>query len=119
MRMTKCAANKLGADHVFVPGAPLQAHSVPTMNVDANVHYASVIRQIIIVLKQIQDPADPKSRYDYTIELSLEDVAAIIEALAKVDASDAGPLKEKLANRVPALVKILACATGAIQPPSN
>jgi hypothetical protein len=59
-----------------------------------------------------------RTSHDYFIYLTLEDVSALLTLLGHArSASDATLLRDHLADHVPALVKLLACATGLVPMP--
>lgn len=59
---------------------------------------------------------DGRSHHNYSIKLTLDDVAAVIDLIGHAGAKlEAGLLRDCLKEKVPAIVKILACATG-LQP---
>ena len=59
---------------------------------------------------------DGKSHHNYTIKLTLADIAALVDLVGHAGAkTDAKLLRDSLAKNIPAIVKLLACATG-VQP---
>jgi len=73
-----------------------------------------------IVIHATWVPAGPRGRvhHNYTIKLTLEDVTALIQLLGHAgSASDATLLRDHLQEHLPALVKLLACATGLVPTP--
>jgi hypothetical protein len=61
---------------------------------------------------------DGRTHHNYQIRLSLEDVSALVTILGHAGlASDATLLRDHLGKQVPALVKLLACATGLVPTP--
>lgn len=77
-----------------------------------NVRWHRVDKVIQITAKRIRH-TDGKSHHNYTISLTLEDVAALIEILGHAaEKSDAKLLRDKLKATIPAIVKLLACAIG-------
>jgi hypothetical protein len=82
-----------------------------------NVRWDAANKQIIIDAGWIPH-TDGKTKHDYQIRLSLEDVAALVTLLGHAgSASDADKLRDLLSKNVPALVKLLACATGLVPTP--
>lgn len=80
-----------------------------------NVWWSRVEKAIYIRAESILH-TDKKTHHDYTIKLTLEDVASLIELLGHAGAkSDARHLRKQLKAKIEAIVKLLACATG-IQP---
>jgi hypothetical protein len=74
-----------------------------------------------IVISATGVPAkDGKTNHNYTIRLSLQDVSALITILGHTGtATDAEKLRDHLCKQIPALVKLLACATGIVPTPMN
>lgn len=61
---------------------------------------------------------DGRTNHNYPICLSLEDVSALVAILGHAgSASDASLLRDHLGKQVPALIKLLACATGLVPTP--
>ena len=61
---------------------------------------------------------DGRTRHTYYIRLSLDDVTALISLLGHAaSAEDATLLRDRLGKDIPALVKLLACATGIVPTP--
>jgi hypothetical protein len=61
---------------------------------------------------------DGITRHDYTVTLSLDDISSLIGLLGHAgSATDAKLLRDHLAKHVPAIVKLLACATGVAPVP--
>lgn len=62
--------------------------------------------------------SDGITTHNYTVSLTLDDVAALIEVLGHAaSATDAELLRDHLSKSVPAIVKLLACATGIAPAP--
>ena len=62
--------------------------------------------------------ADGITHHNYTVSLTLDDVSSLIGVLGHVgSATDAKLLRDHLAKHVPAIVKLLACATGVAPVP--
>lgn len=77
-----------------------------------NVNWQSLEKTISITAPWVED-ASGKSHHVYKISLTLDDVAALIELLGHAGSKkDAKLLRDKLKESVPAIVKLLACATG-------
>ncbi len=77
-----------------------------------NVQWESYSRHIVIKAGYIPHQ-DGITRHDYEIRLSLEDVAALVTILGHASsAANATQLQDLLGKNIPAIVKILACATG-------
>ena len=56
---------------------------------------------------------DGVTRYNYSIRLTLDDISSLIALLGHAGSkSDAKLLRDHLSKHVPAIVKLLACATG-------
>jgi hypothetical protein len=77
-----------------------------------NVRWDTGRKQVAIQVNWIPHD-DGKTNHTYCINLSPDDVSALLAILAHAgSASDAELLRKHLAKQVPALVKLLACATG-------
>ena len=82
-----------------------------------NVRWDATRKQIVIDTRWVKH-TDERTHHDYSIRLSLEDVSALITILGHAgSASDANLLRDHLGKQVPALVKLLACATGLVPTP--
>jgi hypothetical protein len=58
---------------------------------------------------------DERTHHHYEIRLSLEDIATLLEIVGHAGAAaDASLLRDHLKKHIPALVKLLACATGLL-----
>jgi hypothetical protein len=80
-----------------------------------NVRWNTHAKAIIINANWILS-TDGKSHHNYTIKLTLEDIAALVDLVGHAGAkTDAKLLRDSLAKNIPAIVKLLACATG-VQP---
>ncbi len=80
-----------------------------------NVRWNTHAKAILINAYWIQS-TDGKSHHNYTIKLTLDDIAALVELVGHAGAkTDAKLLRDSLAKNIPAIVKLLACATG-VQP---
>lgn len=61
--------------------------------------------------------SDGITLHNYRLTLSLADISALIEILGHIGSSgDAGLLRRHLSEKVPEIVRILACATGVSVP---
>jgi len=84
---------------------------------DNNVRWDRLSKKVVIRAPGVCH-TDGRTHHDYTIELSLDDVAALIELLGHVGAaSDAKSLRDHLGKNIRAIVKLLACATGVAPVP--
>jgi hypothetical protein len=82
-----------------------------------NVRWDAGGKEIIIGAYSVPSGTGP-TRHNYSIRLSLHDVSAIVSILGHTgSARDASLLRDHLAKHVPALVKLLACATGVVPTP--
>ena len=69
-------------------------------------------KQIIIQPRWIPH-SDGVTHHNYRIELTLEDISALIESFGHAASKrDATHLRDHLNNNIQAIVKLLACATG-------
>lgn len=79
---------------------------------DNNVSWDSTSKQLIIRPRWVPH-TDGITHHNYLIGLSLEDISSLIGLLGHAgSASDAKLLRDHLSKHVPAIVKLLACATG-------
>jgi hypothetical protein len=77
-----------------------------------NVRWDSTHKELDIHARLVQH-TDGLTHHNYTISLTLEDVSALIAVFGHAaSATDAGLLRDHLAKDIPAIVKLLACATG-------
>jgi hypothetical protein len=82
-----------------------------------NVRWDKCRKVIVIRVSRVPHP-DGRTRHDYDIRLSLEDMSVFIALLGHAgSASDASLLRDHLGEQVPALVKLLACAAGLVPTP--
>jgi hypothetical protein len=82
-----------------------------------NVRWDAEKKEIVIRASNVPH-SDGRTNHHYFIRLSLEDVSALLTLLGHAgSASDASLLRDHLAEHVPALVKLLACATGLVPKP--
>jgi len=84
-----------------------------------NVQWDAVSRQLIIQPRWVLH-TDGRTHHNYAVTLSLEDISSLIGLLGHAGSqSDAAHLREHLAEHLPALVKLLACAVGVKPVPLN
>jgi hypothetical protein len=77
-----------------------------------NVQWDATSRQLIIQPRWVLH-TDGRTHHNYAITLSLEDISSLIGLLGHAGSQkDAALLREHLADHLPALVKLLACAVG-------
>lgn len=82
-----------------------------------NVHWDKRNKTIVIKAPRVRH-TDGKTHHTYEIVLTLDDVTALIVLVGHAGtSSDARLLRDRLAENVPALVKLLACATGLTPTP--
>jgi hypothetical protein len=68
-------------------------------------------RQLIIRLPAVKTA--PKTQHRYYIHLTLDDITTLIDTIDRdVVGSDANLLHDHLREHLPAIVRLLACATG-------
>jgi hypothetical protein len=80
-----------------------------------NIHWNPNNKSIYMKAELVRSPSG-RSHHNYSIRLTLEDVAGLIDLLGHAGSkSDAKLLRDCLSDKIPAIVKILACATG-VQP---
>jgi hypothetical protein len=83
------------------------------------VSWNSQTKQVIISAGHVPH-GDGHTNHNYIIQLSLEDISALITVLGDAaSGADATLLRNQLDKHVPILVKILACATGLIPIPMS
>lgn len=74
-------------------------------------------KQLVIHLRWVLH-TDGITHHNYLIRLTLDDVSSLIGLLGHAgSASDAKLLRDHLSKHVPAIVKLLACATGVAPVP--
>jgi hypothetical protein len=84
---------------------------------EGNVWWDHKYKQIVIRVPWVQY-GDGRTHHNYHIYLSLQDISALIMLLGHAgSADDASLLRDHLGQHVPALVKLLACATGLVPTP--
>ena len=84
---------------------------------DNNVSWDPKGKQLIIRPRWIPH-TDGITHHNYSIRLTLEDISSLIGLLGHAgSASDAKLLRDHLSKHVPAIVKLLACATGVAPVP--
>lgn len=77
-------------------------------NVSWNEYHKQIVISGLLIPHQ-----DGVTHHDYQIYLSLEDVSALITIFGHAASEqNAGLLRDLLGKNIPALVKLLACATG-------
>jgi hypothetical protein len=82
-----------------------------------NVSWDKAAKQIVIRASWVPH-GDGRTNHEHLIRLDLEDVSALIAILGHAgSATDASLLREHLREQLPALVKLLACATGLVPTP--
>ena len=82
-------------------------------NVSWNEYYKKIVISGLLIPYQ-----DGVTHHDYKIYLSLEDVSALITIFGHAASEgNAGLLRDLLGKNIPALVKLLACATGLVPVP--
>lgn len=80
-----------------------------------NVRWVSGQESIVIKANRVLS-IDGKSNHDYTIRITLDDIAALVNIVGHAGAkNNAKSLRDALAKEIPAIAKLLACATG-LQP---
>src|SRR5256885_16462884 len=81
-------------------------------NFQTNVSWDSRAKQLVINPRWVL-PTDGITHHDYSIRLTLDDISTLIGLLGDAgSATDAKLLRDHLSKHVPAIVKLLACATG-------
>jgi hypothetical protein len=79
---------------------------------ESNVDWDQRKKQLVIRPRWVPH-TDGVTHHNYSIRLTLEDISALIGLLGHAgSASDAKLLRKHLAKHLPAIVKLLACATG-------
>ncbi len=82
-----------------------------------NVYWDNAKKQVVICAQRVLH-TDGKTHHNYTIRLSLKDVTELIGLLGHAgSARDAALFRDHLSKHVPAIVKLLACATGLFPTP--
>jgi hypothetical protein len=77
-----------------------------------NVSWSAHDKRLVIRPWQVPH-TDGRTHHNYSIELTLEDISSLIGLLGHAgSATDAKLLRDHLSKHVPAIVKLLACATG-------
>ena len=84
---------------------------------DNNINWDSKAKQLVIRPRWVLH-TDGATHHNYTIRLTLDDISSLIGLLGHAGAaSDAKLLRDHLGKHVPAIVKLLACATGVAPMP--
>lgn len=84
---------------------------------DNNLRWDAKSKHIAITAKGVHS-RDGAVYHDYTIQFSLDDVSALIEIVGHLATkTDAVALRDHLVTQIPALVKLLACATSITPAP--
>ena len=82
-----------------------------------NARWDHATKQIIIRVPYVPY-GDGRTNHDYHIRLTLEDISSLLRLVGHAgSANDASLLRDHLGQYVPALVKLLACATGLVPTP--
>lgn len=77
-----------------------------------NVSWEPILKELHIRPRWIPH-SDGVTHHNYTVRLSLDDISSLIGLLGHAGSStDASLLRDHLAKHIPAIVKLLACATG-------
>lgn len=79
---------------------------------DNNVSWEPRLKELVICPKWVRH-ADGITHHNYEIRLNLDDISSLINLLGHAgSATDAELLRDHLGKHIPAIVKLLACATG-------
>lgn len=82
-----------------------------------NVNWDQKAKQLVIRPRWVAH-TDGITHHNYSIRLTLDDISSLIGLLGHAgSASDAKLLRDHLSKHVPAIVKLLACATGVAPVP--
>jgi len=86
-------------------------------NWENNVSWDSKNKQLVIRPRWVLH-TDGITHHNYSIRLTLDDISSLIALLGHAgSATDAKLLRDHLGKHVPAIVKLLACATGVAPVP--
>ncbi|MDB5347275.1 MAG: hypothetical protein JWP89_5652 [Schlesneria sp.] len=81
------------------------------------IHWNSLHKEIGINARSVEH-SDGVTHHDYHVSLTLDDISALIGILGHAGSEyDAKLLRDHLKKQVPAIVKLLACATGLLPTP--
>lgn len=115
MEISRYGAERFRGVTVLVSGLTFRTGSSKSWenNVRWDAH-----RKTLEITPRYVPHTDGTTHHDYSIKLTLADISALIDLLGHAgSATDAKLLRDHLAKQVPAIVKLLACATGVSPTP--
>lgn len=115
MEISRHAAERYRGVTVLVSGLSFRTDSSKSW--ENNIHWDA--REKVLEIKPhwvLHN--DGITHHNYSIKLTLADISSLIDLLGHAgSATDAKLLRDHLAKQVPAIVKLLACATGVSPTP--
>lgn len=115
MQVTRRGAERDRGMTTIISGLSFRAGS--TYRWVDNVSWDSRSKQLVIQAPWVLH-TDGTTHHNYTFRLTLDDISSLIGLLGHAgSATDAKLLRDHLNKHVPAIVKLLACATGVAPTP--
>lgn len=115
MDISRHGAQRYHGETVLVSGLTFRTDS--SKRWENNLHW-DPLEKILEIKPRWVPHTDGITHYNYSIKLTLNDISALIDLLGHAgSATDAKLLRDHLAKQVPAIVKLLACATGVAPSP--
>ena len=115
MKVTRHGAERYRGTTTIIPDLSFKSGS--EYRWEDNVSWDSASKQLVIKAQWVRH-TDGKTHHVYTIRLTLDDISSLVGLLGHAgSATDAKLLRDHLGKHVPAIVKLLACATGVAPTP--
>jgi hypothetical protein len=115
MDITRSGAERFHGIRTIVSGLSFKITSQRSW--ENNVSWDARTKQLVIRAPRVPN-ADGTTHHNYSIRLTLDDISSLISLLGHAgSASDAKLLRDRLSKHIPAIVKLLACATGVAPVP--
>lgn len=115
MEILRWGARRDHGSRTIVKALPIRTESkLPWEN---NIRWDAKTKKLEILPRWVPH-TDGVTRHNYAIRLTLDDISSLIGLLGHAAAAtDAKLLRDHLSQHVPAIVKLLACATGVAPVP--
>lgn len=111
MELIRCGANRFHGNTTLWSDKP---NLLGVRRPDYFAGWTSRTNNLEISLQKGPSPSGD-GEYDYTIVLHLSDIGKLLQKLAaSIDAESYPSVREHLKDRLPDLIKLLACASGVI-----
>jgi hypothetical protein len=115
MKISRHGAERYRGTTTIIPALSFKSGS--KYRWEDNVTWDSASKELVIKASWVRS-TDGKSHHVYTLRLTLEDISSLIRLLGHAgSATDAKLLRDHLGKDIPAIVKLLSCATGAAPTP--